>query len=290
MSGVTRGAAVQPAPCCVCGGEQFRRVFEKDDLEYFRCRVCDLVVALPLPTAADAERFYDDDYVEGGGAALAAEETMMRATARYRLGKVRVHLRGRRLLDVGCSTGALLEEAFDAGLEADGIDLSRTAVDRARGKGHTARVATVESLTGVTYDAVTAFDVIEHVLDPSSFLQSAHGLLPPGGVLALTTPNTNSLTSRAMGRRWYFYLPTVHTFHFNPGNITALLSSRGFDVLEISRASKALTYDYSLIAFEGSNPLVSRTWRLLGSMIPASWHDRVFRVPIGEMLVIARKR
>jgi hypothetical protein len=92
-----------------------------------------------------------------------------------------------------------------------------------------------------------------------------------------------------MGRRWYFYLPNVHTFHFNPDNITALLSARGFDVLEISRASKSLTYDYSLAAFEESNPVVARTWKALGSVIPASWHDRVFRVPIGEMLVIARK-
>ena len=264
-------------------------LFEKEQLDYFRCQGCGLILALPLPTTAGAQHFYDHDYDEGGGAALAAEEAMMRATARYRLDKLGAHTAGRRLLDVGCSTGALLEEASRAGFQADGIDLSRTAVDRARSKGHTANVGTVESLTGVTYDVVTVFDVIEHVLDPSSFMQSVYELLNPGGIVALTTPNTDSLTCRAMGRRWYFYLPTVHTFHFNPANITALLSARGFEVLEISRASKALTYDYSSTAFEGSNPLVARTWKALGSMIPASWHSRVFRLPIGEMLVVARR-
>jgi SAM-dependent methyltransferase len=282
---------VRPSSCCICGGGQFRRAFEKETLEYVRCEGCGLIIALPLPTAADAEKFYDEDYEKGGmGDALVAQEAMVRATARYRLNKMQRYSRGLRLLDVGCSTGPLLEEATNAGLDADGIDLSRTAVERARLKGHSASVATVETLADVTYDMVTAFDVIEHVRDPVSFVEGVHKALEPGGILAITTPDTNSLTCRAMGRRWYFYLPGVHTFHFNPANITALLADHGFDVLEISRASKALTYDYSLTAFEASNPLVYRTWKLVGSVIPASLRDRTFRVPIGEMMVIARRK
>lgn len=169
--------------------------------------------------------------------------------------------------------------------------MSNTAVEEACGRSLKAHACKVEDFTPTApYDVVTGFDVIEHVLAPASFVANVRRLLRPDGVLALTTPDTGSLTCRLMGPRWYFYIPMVHNFHFNRANLARLLTDHGFELLELSRAGKALTYDYSLIQFKASNPLIYRVWWLAGLPLPRFVRRHVFRIPIGEMMVIARRR
>ncbi|MBV9744051.1 MAG: class I SAM-dependent methyltransferase [Acidobacteriia bacterium] len=49
------------------------------------------------------------------------------------------------------------------------------------------------SLLEERYDAVTTWDVIEHVEDPRGFLESMTKLLRPGGLLVVGTPNAENL-------------------------------------------------------------------------------------------------
>jgi 2-polyprenyl-3-methyl-5-hydroxy-6-metoxy-1,4-benzoquinol methylase len=284
--------SVSTSPCFICKGDRFHTLFTKGKQEYVRCAGCGVVVVDPLPASVDLRAFYDRDYKEntGGGWALAAQEQMARATARYRLNVVRAHAHGTRWLDVGCSTGLLLDEVNMAGFEAEGIDISSEAVEEARSRNLKAYAVTVEGFSAKEpYDIVTGFDVIEHVLDPVVFLHTVRRLLRPGGVLALTTPDTGSLICQLMGRRWYFYIPIVHTYHFNRANLARLLTQTGFQVVHIARACKALNYNYSLIQFQASNSLIYRMWQLLGLLVPRSYRQRNVRLPIGEMLVLAQR-
>jgi 2-polyprenyl-3-methyl-5-hydroxy-6-metoxy-1,4-benzoquinol methylase len=281
-----------PSHCIVCDSARFGTLFSKGGRAFIKCEDCGLVIVDPLPTPEELQEFYDRDYEleTGGGTALSAAEHMAHATARHRLGIVEQFATG-RLLDIGCSTGFFLQESSQRGFEADGIDLSRTAVAEARASKLNAYAATVETYQGgAQYDVVTAFDVMEHVLDPAAFLRSVSRLLKPAGILVLTTPDTGSLTCRLMGRRWYFYVPGLHNFHFDRRNITTLLAHQGFRVLHVASAGKALTYEYSLREFASSNPLIHRLWKLFGLILPRSWHRVPVRLHIGEMVVIARSQ
>ncbi len=270
-----------------------RAIFAKGGRDYRRCAICGLVVVSPVPTAEEREKFYERDYTEetGGGTLLAAQEEMARSTARHRLQLIRRWTKGTRLLDAGCSTGVFLDVASQAGMDAEGIDLSAPAVAMAVGKGLKAQATTMERFApAVPYDVVTGFDMIEHVPDPVLFLRSVHKVLKPDGILALTTPDTGSFSCWMMGRAWHLYIPRIHIVHFNRSNLAMLLEREGFTVIHVSGAWKSLTYNYALAMLDRQNPVMSRIWKFLGFFIPRSWRNRVFSIPIGEMMVIATSR
>lgn len=101
--------------------------------------------------------------------------------------------RGLRLLDAGCGTGAstaaLLTVAPNAEIVA--IDASAGMLARARTKSWPGNVhfshTSIEELTGVTgpFDAILAAYLVRNLSDPDTRLRALHGLLRPGGTLAL---------------------------------------------------------------------------------------------------------
>jgi len=52
------------------------------------------------------------------------------------------------------------------------------------------------SVDGKKYDAIVAIEIIEHLENPFAFLRQCAGLLKPNGLLFVTSPNVESITSR----------------------------------------------------------------------------------------------
>jgi SAM-dependent methyltransferase len=134
---------------------------------------------------------------------------------------------------VGFGDGLFLQWAAAAGWEAVGLDTDPVAVDLARRRGLQVRAGRVEDLTDEreSFDVVTCSHVIEHVHDPRQLLASIYGLLRPGGLLWLDTPNIGSLGHRRFGRHWLGLDPPRHLVVFSAGALLALLESTGFVVL-----------------------------------------------------------
>ncbi len=101
---------------------------------------------------------------------------------------------GKRALDVGCAYGFVVELLSGLGYEAVGIDISSYAVRKGSVLGLIR--ADVESLPfkSGSFDLVTCFAVLEHLLRPDKALREVYRVLKPGGVVVATTPNT-SLTA-----------------------------------------------------------------------------------------------
>jgi SAM-dependent methyltransferase len=282
-----------PAPtcaCAACGAVEWRHAFGKGAHDYRRCVGCGLIVAYPIPTPDELREFYLQEYADPtrAGAALAAERSMALATARARLRSV-LRLAGRgRWLEVGCSTGAFLEAAAAEAVDVEGIDLSDAAVGEARARGLRARALLLsECAPADPFDALIAFDVIEHLPDPAEFLEQARRVLRPSGRLVLTTPDTGTLSARLLGRRWYFYIPVVHITHFDRANLALLLRRHGFAVRHQRRAMKYLTFDYTVTQLGIGNPVLHRLAKLLGALLPARLRRLEFGLPIGEQFVVA---
>ena len=100
--------------------------------------------------------------------------------------------RAGRILDVGCSGGALLERLGGQGFrEVAGVDISPGAIEVCRKKGLAgAGVMDAQDLTfaEASFDVVVASDILEHVSDPRRALQSWGRVLKPGGVLIVFVP------------------------------------------------------------------------------------------------------
>jgi 2-polyprenyl-3-methyl-5-hydroxy-6-metoxy-1,4-benzoquinol methylase len=146
---------------------------------------------------------------------------------------------GKNILDVGCGSGVLLEAIcarFDcAGL---GIDVDRRRIAKAAATAKHARFTCgffdPAKLTR-KYDLILATAIVEHVLDPATFLAQLHQALADGGSLFLLTPNARSLNYRLL-RSWWRELLSVgeHIYLFTPESLARCAGQAGFQLVRAS--------------------------------------------------------
>jgi 2-polyprenyl-3-methyl-5-hydroxy-6-metoxy-1,4-benzoquinol methylase len=173
-------------------------------------------------------------------------------------------LEGRRVLDVGCQTGALAIALSERGANVSGMDLESKLIEAAtiRARCHGARaefrVAFAESLPfeSASFDVVTFIDVIEHVRDAAKALGEIARVLRPGGVVYLQGPNRFS-------PRWFARDP-----HYRMAGISVLPPALG--AFYVTRVRRRPRYDVGVF------PIGSRVVRTLeknGLEVIASPYD-----------------
>lgn len=199
----------------------------------FSCRECGFVFANPVPDGEAIARFYaaldDEEYSqedEGRGRNFAVILKRLR----------RFVPPGSSLLDVGAASGIFLNLARGAGFRVAGIEPSASLVaDAKRLFGLKLFCGTVEHYAGgERFQVVTLLDVLEHVTDPAALLGSLDRLMAPGALLAVVTPDVDSLAARIMGGRWWHYR-VAHVNFFNRRSLERLLGMHGFETVQVRR-------------------------------------------------------
>jgi SAM-dependent methyltransferase len=120
-----------------------------------------------------------------------------------------------RFLDVGCATGLLVEAAQKRGLEAEGVDFSSWAVEKANIRtGGSCVVMDMDSAEPsqfrAPYDIIVMHSVIEHLAEPERALRLLFNLLKPGGAVYIQTLNADSLMHRLLQLDWSGYSDYTH--------------------------------------------------------------------------------
>lgn len=130
-----------------------------------------------------------------------ARMSQARNYQRWQFDLVAGHL-GQRILEVGCGTGNFTQFLADRS-HVHGIDIESACVDRFRRRfadqPHlTAQVMDVlaaefPSLASQRFDTIICLNVLEHIRDDAETLRRFHGILPPGGRVALMVPAFEAL-------------------------------------------------------------------------------------------------
>lgn len=100
--------------------------------------------------------------------------------------------KGSNILELGSGLGYLTHALNKAGYKCSGLEYSASAVAFAKkfyGEEHIR--GTIEDISESHknyYDVVIATEVIEHVINPNSFVENILKVLKPGGKIILTTP------------------------------------------------------------------------------------------------------
>ena len=141
-----------------------------------------------------------------------------------------------RVLDVGCSTGGFLfnlNRSSPDTYETWGTDVVLDAVEYAARQG--IRVLSEDFLTHSpregSFDAVTFWVVLEHLLEPRQFLVQAKNHLRSGGKCFVLVPNFRSLAIRLLGSKYRYILPQ-HLNYFSRQSLIAL-AGKDFEVIEV---------------------------------------------------------
>lgn len=225
--------------CPACGGGRHRPEVEKDHMSIVRCEDCDLVFVNPAFDEGHYRSVYGSEEYQAIMKDLGIASHDYRVS---RFGVERVDIMSRylasgdgrqpRYLDVGCSTGFVVEAARGQNWQAIGIDLNPSAVEFGRARGLDLRNVRLEDagFRRASFDAVSLFDVLEHLLHPVRTLQACIDLLKPGGIVFLYVPNYDSASRLLMGAEAHFIWPTHHLNYYTPVTIGDLMARSGLEV------------------------------------------------------------
>lgn len=183
--------------CPVCGGPDRTDFLTRADL--VRCVGCDALYVSPRPTDEAIQAFYS---------ALGRYDHWDREPGRARMwerrvARIRRHVAGGRLLDVGTGQGdfgAVAKRHFE--VEATEVSSEGARLGRER-HGLTIHEGDLLSLDlpRRRFQAITMWHVLEHVANPREVVERCWELLDDGGVIAIAVPNADE-DLRLTRRRW----------------------------------------------------------------------------------------
>jgi len=169
---------------------------------------------------------------------------------------------GKKVLDVGCGGGILAEALAQNGAQVTGIDMAELSLKVAKLHLHETgldvdyQLSTVEAFAennAAKFDIVTCLEMLEHVPDPASIIESASRMLKPDGVLILSTLNRNpkSFALAVLGAEYILRMLPRGTHEYkkfiNPSEMAAVLRANGMQLRDITGMSyNPITKNYSL--------------------------------------------
>ncbi len=213
-------------------------------------------------------------------------------------------LQDSKILDIGCGGGLFLSLLKQKGTQVIGIELSDSRAQYAKSK-HGLEIDThpIESdfwQRGYAeyFDAVTLWDVIEHVNYPQQTLRSAANVLKQGGYLLIDTPCRDSfyhrfgeVSYRLTRGKYPTFLNAMYSSHlfghkqiFSTAEMKTLFESVRLEVIDLHKFHElSFPYEFYLRKLFKSPMLVN-------ILLPAvQIFFRIFKIQ-NKMLVIGRKK
>lgn len=219
---VSCGAATSTRTCTACG-------HAPAPIDGFDCYA---------PALAHGGAGYDASHYTAL-ARLEAANFWFRARNQIIIDALRRHRPGfGSLLEIGCGTGFVLSgiRAAFPGAELTGTEVFAEGLAHAAKRLPGVRLAQMDArdipATG-SFDAIGAFDVIEHIEDDRKVLAEIHRALAPGGAVVLTVPQ----------HAWLWSVQddlARHVRRYSRSELVEKVRAAGFDVAQVSSFVTAL--------------------------------------------------
>jgi SAM-dependent methyltransferase len=231
--------------CPACGSLDAAEAWQKWGLHYLECDGCRTIYISPRPSPSVLEEYYttSEVYEYWNKYIFPASEGARRERIfRPRVQRLleicdRYNVDPRVMVEVGPGFGTFCEEARATARFQRIIAVEPTpalaATCRERGLEVIEKPIEQVNFKETTVDVVAAFEVIEHLFEPARFVRACWEAVSPGGLLLLTCPNGQGFEVQVLGVA-ADTVDTEHLNYFNPDSLALLVSSIGFEVLEVS--------------------------------------------------------
>ncbi|MBB6481982.1 class I SAM-dependent methyltransferase [Spirochaeta isovalerica] len=220
--------------CPVCGGAKFDSLWDCDGFSFKQCLSCGLLMQNPQPLFEALDKRYDEEYFryEQENDQIFFE-LMLKGLSDIGFDSLYSDRKdSMSFLDIGCATGVLVRHFQDRGWISRGVELCGPAAEwGSRERNIEIFSGTVEqaSFEDNSFDVVHCSHLIEHLNDPSAFLDEVFRILKPGGRFICTTPNASGLQARLFKSKWRSAIAD-HMFLFSVKTLSGLLREKSFTV------------------------------------------------------------
>lgn len=235
---------MQRIQCPACGSEEYQTVTEQKPFWVEICINCGLGRTFPIRKID----FQEDEHIK-----LYSKDTYianylenyapyLKNSFKRGLDQLGNYAQpGAMLLDIGCGFGFFLNLAREAGYVVEGIEVSRILAQEGKDRLNiTIQPGSIlEIKAKQSFDILTAWDMLEHVIDVDEILRRFWECLKPGGLLLLRVPDFSFMQMDLPVDFLECYIKQVyplsinqHYYHFSQKSLEKFVTRAGFEVLE----------------------------------------------------------
>lgn len=231
--------------CPACGRDSNSSEFEKDGFNFNRCDFCDTLYVSPRPSEnklleyyghSKSIEYFTKQILENTKEIRTERIFKPRATSIIDL-LANIQLKRNVLVDVGGGNGLFLESFDSAGAGFEkyiNVEPSNEGANLTLERGFDVFNGFIEDFNSyLKIDLITAFELIEHLFNPMTFLNKISSLMGTNGIFILTTPNIEGFDLLLLGSKSDNIAAPNHLNYFNPQSIKILLEKCGFEIIHI---------------------------------------------------------
>ncbi len=218
------GSQVVIADYVFGGGEQHN---------FWRCSECDVIYLLPPLTESEEKYFYKKEFEKYMSTRVGDHRDWSNAEKHIETNQDQVERRWKFLdthifkdmnvLEVGCSSGFMLDKFKSSGCNVVGVEPSGDFLEFVKNNGHEV-YETIEEVQE-SFDLICHFFVFEHIGNPFTFLEKQISMLKEDGVIVAEIPSaTDPLTSLYdIDAFEKFYWSIAHHYYYTPKSLKYIL-------------------------------------------------------------------
>jgi len=213
------------------------------EYNFWECSNCDVIYLYPYLSQEEEKHFYKKefekfmstrvgDHRDWSNAQKHIDSNQDQVERRWKF--IDKHIKkDKNILEIGCSSGFMLDAFKEAGLNCCGVEPSGEFLQFLRTKGYEAYEdldKLLEKNDDRKFDLIVHFFVFEHISDPFSFLKKTYDLLDEGGVIIAEIPSSTDVLTSLYNIDAFekFYWSIAHHYYYNPKSIEYIMNRLGY--------------------------------------------------------------
>ena len=204
MDGKLSSEYIIDVDCPHCASKRKKNTFELNQFQHHTCVDCECVYVSPRLNDAALEELYADEYYSEmfNKAMIPFFDKRKELIGRSKYGQVIDSLNSirqnqsnsLRVLDIGAGIGEVVSVFSDYGHDCEAVEVNGAAIEHLKNIG----IKVFEDSffnynSNGKFDVIMAWGVIEHITDPSLFLDKVYSMLNPSGVFVSEVPHSQSV-------------------------------------------------------------------------------------------------
>ena len=207
--------------------------------KFWQCKKCDAIYLYPIPSKEEEKKFYLREFEGFMSSRVGDHRDWSNAKKHKQTNQDQVHRRlpfikeylkpEVDLLEIGCSSGFMLDAFKEFGVNCVGVEPSGEFGEFLEQSGHQS-VSELAEIDNQKFDVITHFFVFEHIRDPFKFLSQTYNMLNDDGVMICEIPCANDPLTSLYNIDAFekFYWSIAHHYYYTPKSLEMVLNKLGY--------------------------------------------------------------